>query len=113
MNIGLTILAYGMVIVFLALIMTKKISPMTGLALVPIIFAAIGIIFNLFVESYSPVDVAEMISEGIKSTSQTAVMLVFAILYFSLMMDVGLFDPIIKFLIKTSKGDPLKFLLKT
>ena len=55
MNIGLTILAYGMVIVFLALIMTKKISPMTGLALVPIIFAAIGIIFNLFVESYSPV----------------------------------------------------------
>ena len=110
MNIGLTILAYGMVIVFLALIMTKKISPMTGLALVPIIFAAIGIIFNLFVESYSPVDVAEMISEGIKST---AVMLVFAILYFSLMMDVGLFDPIIKFLIKTSKGDPLRILLGT
>ena len=113
MNTGLVILAYLMIITFLALIMSKKITPMTGLALVPIVFVIIGMVFRLFPESYSLGDIATMIADGIESTSQTAVMLMFAILYFSLMMDVGLFDPIIKVLIRYSKGDPVKILLGT
>lgn len=38
----LTLLAYSMVIVFMALIMTKRLSAMVALILVPIAFAAIG-----------------------------------------------------------------------
>ena len=36
----LTLLAYGMIVVFMALIMTKRMSVLTALALVPIVFGA-------------------------------------------------------------------------
>ena len=38
----LTLLAYGMVIVFMTLIMTKKLSPLTALILVPVAFGIAG-----------------------------------------------------------------------
>ena len=38
----LTLLAYGMVIVFMTLIMTKRLSPITALILVPIAFGLAG-----------------------------------------------------------------------
>ena len=113
MNIGLTILAYTMIVALLALIMSKKVTPLTGLVLVPLVFVTIGTIFNLFAEPVGLVAIGEMISEGIKSTSGTAIMLLFAILYFSLMMDVGLFDPLIKLMIGKSNGDPVRILIAT
>ena len=38
----LTLLAYGMVIIFMTLIMTKKLSPLTALILVPVAFGIAG-----------------------------------------------------------------------
>ena len=38
----LTILAYTMIVVFMALIMTKRLSAMVALILVPIVFGLIG-----------------------------------------------------------------------
>ena len=38
-------------------------------------------------------------------------MLMFAILYFGIMIDSGLFDPVISRILKFVKGDPLKLLL--
>ncbi len=111
-NVGLIILAYAMIIAFLALIMSKKISPMTGLTLVPLGSAVIGCVFKLF-PKHTVLDVSDMVVTGIKSTAQTSIMLLFAILYFSLMLDVGLFDPLIKFLIRKSNGDPLKIMMAT
>ena len=40
-------------------------------------------------------------------------MLLFAILYFSIMLDAGLFDPITKKMIYFAKGDPMKVLMAT
>jgi CitMHS family citrate-Mg2+:H+ or citrate-Ca2+:H+ symporter len=40
-------------------------------------------------------------------------MLVFAVLYFAVMLDAGLFDPVVLFIIKTVKGDPLKVAIGT
>lgn len=40
-------------------------------------------------------------------------MLFFAILYFSIMLDAGLFDPITKKMIYFAKGDPMKVLMAT
>lgn len=112
-DIGVTILAYGMIIAFLALIMSKKVSPMSGLTLVPLTIAVIGCIFSLFPQKTTLTDVSEMMIKGIQSTAQTSIMLLFAILYFSLMLDVGLFDPLIKLLIEKSNGNPLKILMTT
>lgn len=38
----------------------------------------------------------------------TITLLLFAILYFSIMLDVGLFDPLAVMMIKWAKGDPMK-----
>ena len=40
----LTVLAYGMIIVFMYVIMKKKMSPFTALVIIPLIFAMIAVI---------------------------------------------------------------------
>lgn len=51
--------------------------------------------------------------DGLVQVAPTGIMLVFAIMYFGLMMDVGLFDPMIKKIIQIVKGDPLKVVMGT
>ena len=51
--------------------------------------------------------------EGMKQVSPTAALLLFAILYFGVMIDAGLFEPFIKRLLKAVKGDPVKIALGT
>ncbi len=81
----LTVLGFGMVITFMYLIMSKRLSPLVSLIIVPIVFALAG----GFGSSMS-----EMMLEGIKKIAPTGVMLMFAILYFGVMIDAGLFDPL-------------------
>lgn len=51
--------------------------------------------------------------KGLTTTANTGIMLLFAILYFSIMLDAGLFDPITARMIKIAKGDPMKVLMAT
>lgn len=98
----LSVLGYGMIITFMVLIMTKRLPPLVALTLVPIIFAIIG--------GFAP-DMGPMMVEGLKKVAPTAIMVMFAILFFGLMFDTGLFDPIIRAFIKIIKGDPAKAVL--
>ena len=100
----LAILGYGIVITFMLLIMTKRMTAFTSLIIVPIIFALIG--------GFGP-NIGKFALTGVKGVAPTAVMLLFAILYFGIMINVGLFDPLSKAIIKFVKGDPLKVLIGT
>jgi CitMHS family citrate-Mg2+:H+ or citrate-Ca2+:H+ symporter len=51
--------------------------------------------------------------DGVKALAPTAVMLLFAILFFSIMIDVGLFEPVVDRVVKVVQGDPLKILVGT
>lgn len=51
--------------------------------------------------------------DGVKKLAPTGIMLLFAILYFAVMIDTGLFDPSVKWILKKVKGDPLKVTLGT
>lgn len=93
-----------MVAVFMALIMTKRMSALLALIIVPIIFALIGGFYT---------GIGDMMLEGIKQVAPTGVMLVFAILYFGIMIDAGLFEPIVNTILRIVKGDPLKIALGT
>lgn len=84
----LSLLGYGMIVVFMILIMTKKLSALVALIIIPIIFALIAGFGG---------EMGEMMIEGLKKVAPTAIMVIFAILYFSTMFDTGLFDPIIRF----------------
>ena len=95
----LSVLGYGMIVTFMALIMTKRLSPLVAMTTVPIIFALIA--------GFGP-DMGDMMIDGLRKVAPTAIMVMFAILYFGVMFDTGLFDPIIKKFIKLINGDPMK-----
>lgn len=126
---AITILAWTMIIVFLFLIMKKKLSPFTALIIVPLVFALIGSFMGLYTDQIMEVKkltdastigfmdqiwiLGDFVLGGIKKTSTTGIMLLFAIFYFALMLDAGMFDPITKLMIKFANGDPLRVLIAT
>ncbi|SDB84451.1 citrate-Mg2+:H+ or citrate-Ca2+:H+ symporter, CitMHS family [Acinetobacter marinus] len=112
----LTLLGICMIMCFMYLIMSKRLSAIVALILIPVIFALIGWGLGFFVDSLSHIELnhlGESMLEGIKKLAPTGVMLLFAIMYFALMIDSGLFDTIIKWILKIVKGDPLKITLGT
>ena len=109
---AMTILAWLMIAVFMFVVMTKKLSPLTALCAIPLVFAAI----SLFIpgspaESWT--ELGTWVMDGLGTTANTGILLLFAILYFSIMLDAGLFDPITKKMIEFAKGDPMKVLIAT
>ncbi|MGQ4067796.1 CitMHS family transporter [Enterococcus mundtii] len=105
----LTVLSYAMIIIFMYVIMKKKMSPFTSLVVIPLLFTLIAMISGASKKG----NIGDFVLEGIKTTSNTGIMLLFAILYFSIMLDAGLFDPITKKMIYFAKGDPMKVLMAT
>ena len=91
----LSILGFLTIIVFLGLILTKRLSVLLALIIVPVIIALIG--------GFAPKEIGEMVLTGIKQVAPTGILLVFAVLYFAIMIDTGLFDPIIKGITKPGK----------
>jgi citrate-Mg2+:H+ or citrate-Ca2+:H+ symporter, CitMHS family len=93
-----------MVVVFTYLIMSKRLSPVTALTIVPIVFAIIG--------GFSS-KLGEMMYEGLRVVAPSAALLLFAILFFGVLIDAGLFDPLIKTMLNIVKGDPVKIAIGT
>jgi citrate-Mg2+:H+ or citrate-Ca2+:H+ symporter, CitMHS family len=101
----LTWLGFGMVITFMTLIMTRRLSPLVALISVPVLFALLG--------GFGGAQLGEMMLSGLRTLAPTGVMLMFAILYFGLMIDVGLFDPLIAAILRIVGNDPLKVVVGT
>ena len=98
----LTLLAYGLVIVFMTLIMTKRLSPLTALVLVPVAFGLVA--------GYTR-ELGPMMLDGMKALAPTGIMLLFAILYFAVMLEAGLFEPFVRWLVRVVQGDPVKVVI--
>ncbi|WP_251519262.1 MULTISPECIES: CitMHS family transporter [Staphylococcus] len=101
---NLAILGFIMIIVFMALIMTRKMSALIALIVIPTIFALIGGFYS---------GLGKYMLDGIETVAPTGIMLTFAILYFGVMIDAGLFEPVINQIIKVVKGDPVKITIGT
>lgn len=96
----LAILGFVMVVVFMYLIMSKRMSAITALILVPLVF---GLALN-----FGNKALGKMMMDGVKAVAPTGIMICFAILFFGIMIDAGLFDPLIEKILKAVKGDPVK-----
>ncbi|CAH0249777.1 Citrate transporter [Peribacillus sp. Bi96] len=99
----LSILGFMMIVVFMYLIMSKRLSALNALIIIPVIFALIG----------GFTDLGPMMMKGIETITPTAIMVIFAILYFGILIDAGMFDPLVTRMVKISKGDPLKISVTT
>lgn len=93
-----------MVVVFTYLIMAKRLSPVAALVIVPIVFSLVGG-FGL--------ELGDMMLNGLKVVAPSAALLLFAILFFGILIDAGLFDPLINKMVKIVKGDPVKIAIGT
>ncbi|MFF3646444.1 CitMHS family transporter [Streptomyces sp. NPDC002564] len=100
----LTILGFVMIATFLVLIMMKKMSPIAALVLIPALFC-------VFVGKGA--HLGDYVLDGIGNLAPTAAMLMFAIVYFGVMIDVGLFDPIVRGILRFCKADPVRIVIGT
>ncbi|MEU6659204.1 citrate:proton symporter [Streptomyces sp. NPDC046821] len=100
----LTILGFVMIATFLVLIMMKKVSPIAALVLIPALFC-------VFVGKGAKL--GDYVVTGIGDLAPTAAMLMFAIVYFGVMIDVGLFDPIVRAILRFAKADPVRIVVGT
>lgn len=98
----LTLLAFAMVASFMTLIMTGRVSALVALIVTPVAF---GLMAG-FGTALGP-----MMLEGVRSLAPTGVMLAFAILYFGLMTDAGLFDPLVRLIVRVVHGDPVRIVV--
>ncbi|MGY5030040.1 CitMHS family transporter [Streptomyces sp. 900116325] len=100
----LTILGFAMIATFLVLIMMKKLSPIAALVLIPALFCvAVG----------QGAKLGDYVIDGVGNLAPTAAMLMFAIVYFGVMIDVGLFDPIVRGILRFCKADPMRIVVGT
>ncbi|MFE9806849.1 CitMHS family transporter [Streptomyces sp. NPDC005548] len=100
----LTILGFSMIATFLVLIMLKKMSPIAALVLIPALFC-------VFVGKGA--HLGDYVLDGVTDLAPTAAMLMFAIVYFGVMIDVGLFDPIVRGILRFCRADPLRIVIGT
>lgn len=82
----LALLGLATVVLLLALIMSRWMSPLVALIAVPTMASILGG-FGL--------ETAQFILGGLQQTASIAAMFVFAILYFGVMTDAGMLDPIV------------------
>ena len=97
-------LGYLMVATFMTLIMTKRLSALVALILVPLVFGVIA---------GHGADLGTMALDGLKQLAPTATLLLFAVLFFAVMIDAGLFEPLVNRVLRFAGEDPVRVALGT
>lgn len=90
------------IVVLLAAIITKRLTPLAALILVPIV-ASLAAGFGW--------ETGKFIVSGIQSIAPIVAMFIFAILFFGVVTDAGMFDPIINRILKFVGGDPVRIVM--
>ncbi|GFZ95662.1 CitMHS family transporter [Nesterenkonia alkaliphila] len=85
------------IVAVVALLISNRVSPLVILTLVPLTAALLA--------GYDFDEISEFFESGIGSVMSVAIMFVFAILYFGIMRDVGLFEPLVRFIVRVSRGN--------
>lgn len=93
-------LGLSIILVLLVVIMTRRMSPLIALITIPFLGATIG--------GFSPVETSAFVLEGLKSIVPAAGMFVFAILFFGVVSDAGMLDPIIGWIVGRMGNKPTR-----
>ena len=81
-----------MIVWFVIVLMTRRLSALTALVLVPLVF---GLLAGF------GTGLGGMVVDAMSTVAPTGVMLIFAMLYFMVMTDAGMFDPLAKAIVKS------------
>ena len=100
----LAILGFATILVLLAVILSRRMTPLAALIAVPVLSALIGG-FGL--------KTAGFMVHGIQSVSAVAGMFIFAIVYFGIMTDAGMLDPIVDRILAAVGSNPPRIVAGT
>ncbi len=100
----LALLGLLTMLALLAVILTKRLSALAALIAIPIIGALIGG-FGL--------GTGKFIVQGLQSIAPVVAMFIFAIIFFSVLMDAGMFDPIINKILRHVGHHPTRVVMGT
>lgn len=99
------VVGFAMIICIVALLLKGKMSPIVVLTVIPAIAALIL--------GHGPVEIADFIKEGVKTTTNNGILFIFSVIYFGVMSDTGMFDVIVNFLVKKAGNNVIAVTIAT
>ena len=93
----LTIIGILIILIIVGLLMSGKVNPILAMSFIPFIGALIA--------GFSLPEISSFFEEGIHKVSKVAVMFLFAILFFSILKELKVFDPLIKSMVAITRGN--------
>lgn len=104
-SLGLTLMGLAIIFVTVGILIRGRVNPIIPMTLVPVIGAVIA--------GFGIEDIADFFGEGLSSVINVVVMFIFAIIFFGILQDVGLFTPVIRSLIKATRGNVMAVTIGT
>ena len=101
----LSIIGLLVILTIVVLLIRQKINPIVALVIVPFIGALIA--------GFGFEQITEFFNDGISSVLSVVIMFIFAILFFGVMQDAGLFNPLIGRMVKLSRGNVILVAIAT
>ena len=99
------VVGFAMTICIVALLLKGKMSPIVVLTVIPAVAALIL--------GHGPVEIADFIKEGVKTTTNNGILFIFSVIYFGVMSDTGMFDVIVNFLVKKAGNNVIAITVAT
>lgn len=93
----LSLIGFAIILAIVIILIRGKTSPIIALVLIPIVGALVA--------GFGMGEIGEFFNEGISTVINVAIMFIFAILFFGVMSDAGLFEPFINKMIALSRGN--------
>ena len=103
--LGLTTVGLLVIFVTVGILIRGRVNPIIPMTLVPVVGALVC--------GFGLGEISDFFSEGLSSVINVVVMFIFAIIFFGILQDVGLFTPVIRALIKATRGKIMAVTLGT
>ncbi|MGQ4001711.1 citrate:proton symporter [Francisellaceae bacterium CB299] len=101
----LSIIGLFVILTIVIMLLSGKVLPNVAMTIIPIIGALLA--------GFSFHDIGIFFNSGFNTVIHIAIMFIFAILYFGIMQDVGLFTPLVKFVVRFAGGSAITISLGT
>lgn len=101
----LALIGFSVIAVILVLLLTQRVSAIIALAGVPLVGAVIA--------GFSASEISEFVSGGIGGVVGVVAMFIFAIIFFGVLRDAGMFDPIVDRILRFAGDKPTTITLAT
>lgn len=101
----LGVAGFALMIIIVALLLKGKSAPATVFILAPIIVG--------FLVGFTPAEMSEYIASGVSGVATTAILFIFAVMFFGVMNDAGVFDRIVSAVLKLVGNNVLLLMFAT